>query len=175
MINTPLEIEYKFLIEIPDLKVLSAQPQFREKHLTQMYLELPENLKEVSRRCRIRKVVENGTATFFKTFKKSLTDLTRVEIEDEITEEEYASLSRFILKETAPVEKTRLTFAYEGFTLEVDIFPFWKDKAFLEIEVESENTVPKIPPFIKVIKDVSKDKAYRNFNLSKGIFKGTLI
>lgn len=175
MNSTPLEIEYKFLIEIPDLEVLSAQPDFCEKHLTQMYLALPAELNEVSNRCRIRKTAEDGKVTFFKTFKKSLTDLTRVEIEEEIGEEEYTFLSRFILDETAPVEKTRLTFTFEGFTLEVDIFPFWQDKAFLEIEVESEGINPPIPPFIKVIKDVSADKTYRNFNLAKGIFKGTLI
>ena len=175
MNSTPLEIEYKFLIEIPDIKVLSAQPDFKEKHLTQMYLSLPSELNEVSTRCRIRKTTEDGNTVFFKTFKKSLTDLTRVEIEEEISREEYTYLSRFILEETAPVEKTRLTFTYEGFTLEVDIFPFWQDKAFLEIEVENESTNPPIPPFIKVIKDVSANKAYRNFNLAKGIFAGTLI
>lgn len=175
MNNMPLEIEYKFLIEIPDLKVLSAQPDFREKHLTQMYLELPSELNEVSTRCRIRRVEEQGKISFRKTFKRSLSDLTRVEIEEEISLEEYTLLSRYILEGTAPVEKNRLTFTYEGFTLEVDIFPFWQDKAFLEIEVESENVKPPIPPFIKVLEDVSKDKAYRNFNLSKGIFKGTLI
>ncbi len=175
MNNMPLEIEYKFLIEIPGLRLLSIQPDFREKHLTQMYLSLPSELKEVSNRCRIRKVVEDGKVTCFKTFKRSLSDLTRVEIEEEISLEEYTLLSRYILEGTAPIEKTRLTFSYEGFTLEVDIFPFWQDKAFLEIEVESENVKPPIPPFIKVLEDVSKDKAYRNFNLSKGIFKGTLI
>ncbi len=175
MNNMPLEIEYKFLIEIPDLKVLSAQPDFREKHLTQMYLELPSELNEVSTRCRIRRVEEQGKISFRKTFKRSLSDLTRVEIEEEISLEEYTLLSRYILEGTAPIEKTRLTFSYEGFTLEVDIFPFWQDKAFLEIEVESESINPPIPSFIKIIEDVSTNKAYRNFNLSKGIFKGTLI
>lgn len=174
MNNMPLETEYKFLIEIPDLKLLSIQPDFREKHLTQMYLELPSELNEVSTRCRIRRVEEQGKITFRKTFKKSLTDLTRVEIEKEIEEEEYILLSRYILEGTAPIEKTRLTFSYEGFTLEVDIFPFWQDKAFLEIEVESESVKPPVPPFINVLKDVSKDKAYKNFNLAKKLSEGLL-
>lgn len=174
MTNKPLEIEYKFLIEMPDLKVLSAQPEFKEKKLTQMYLELPVGFSEFGSRCRIRKTEEKSKVSFRKTFKRDLTDLTRVEIEEEISEEEYIELSAFLRKGTATVEKTRLTFFFESYTCEVDIFPFWKDKAFLEIEVESESVLPPIPPFIKIIKDVSKDKNYRNSSLARGIFDGTL-
>ncbi len=174
MNNKPLEIEYKFLIEMPDLKVLSAQPQFREKKLCQMYLELPAGFSELGTRCRIRKTEENGKISFRKTFKKDVTELTRIEIEEEIAENEYTSLSKFLRKGTAPVEKTRFTFFYEGYTCEVDVFPFWETQAFLEIEVESESVIPPVPDFIKVIKDVSKDKKYRNSALAKGIFDGTL-
>lgn len=174
MNNQPLEIEYKFLIEMPDIKVLEAQPDFREKQLTQMYLELPEGLSEFGTRCRIRKTESEGKVSFRKTFKKDVTELTRVEIEEEISEEEYNSLSKFLRKGTAPIEKTRLTFSFEGFTCEVDIFPFWKEQAFLEIEVESESVLPPIPEFIKIIKDVSKDRNYRNSSLATGIFDGTL-
>lgn len=174
MDKKPLEIEYKFLIEMPDLKVLSAQPQFREKKLCQMYLELPLGFSEFGTRCRIRKIEEQGKVAFIKTFKKDVTDLTRVEIEEEISEEEYIKLSAFLRKGTAPVEKTRLTFSHKNYICEVDIFPFWSDKAFLEIEVESERVTPPIPDFIRVIKDVSCDKSYRNSALAYGIFNGTL-
>lgn len=174
MSSTPLEIEYKFLIEIPDFKTLEAQPDFKEKRLCQMYLELPQGFSEFGTRCRIRKTEECGKVTYRKTFKKDLTELTRVEIEEEISEQEYTELTKFLRKGTAPVEKTRLTFSFEGYTCEVDIFPFWKSQAFLEIEVESESVIPPIPDFIRVIKDVSKDKNYRNSALAKGIFDGTL-
>lgn len=175
MDNKPLEIEYKFLIEMPDLELIKAQPEFREKKLCQMYLELPLGYSEFGSRCRIRKVEESGKATFYKTFKKDVTGLTRIEIEEEISADEFDALSRFILKGYAPVEKTRYTFFYEGFTCEVDVFPFWSDKAFLEIEVESEKVSPPVPPFIKVIKDVSRDKMYRNSVLAQLIFQGRLI
>lgn len=174
MNTEPLEIEYKFLIEMPDLKVLSAQPDFREKKLCQMYLELPEGLSEFGTRCRIRKTEEQGKITYRKTFKRDVTDLTRVEVEEEISEQEYTALSAFLRKGTAPVLKTRLTFSFGGYTCEVDVFPFWRDRAFLEIEVESESVTPPVPDFIRVIKDVSKDKAYRNSSLARGIFEGTL-
>ncbi len=175
MDKKPLEIEYKFLIEMPDLKMLSAQPDFKEKKLCQMYLELPQGFSEFGTRCRIRRSEENGKVIFRKTFKKDVTGITRIEIEEEISEAEFKELSRFLRKGTAPVEKTRYTFFYEGYTCEVDIFPFWSDKAFLEIEVESENVLPPVPPFIKVIKDVSRDKMYRNSVLAQRIFQGTII
>lgn len=174
MKTEPLEIEYKFLIQMPDLKVLSAQPDFKEKQLTQMYLELPVGLSEFGTRCRIRKTEAEGKVTFRKTFKHDVTDLTRVEIEEEISEEEYTALSVFLRKGTAAVTKTRLTFSFEGYTCEVDVFPFWKDKAFLEIEVESESVTPPVPDFIRVIKDVSKDRNYRNSSIAVMLFKGTI-
>ncbi len=171
----PLEIEYKFLIEMPDVEVLKAQPEFREKKLCQMYLELPEGYSEHGNRCRIRKAQESGFVTFYKTFKKDLAGITRIEVEEEITAEEFEALSKFILKGYAPVEKTRYTFYYEGFTCEVDVFPFWDTQAFMEIEVESEAVKPPDVPFIKVIKDVSTDKMYRNSVLAQMIFRGTII
>ena len=175
MKNEPLELEYKFLIEMPDLKVISAQPEFKEKHLTQLYLELPPALSEFGTRCRIRKTEEGGKVSFRKTFKKDISGLTRVEVEEEISESEYKELAKFLRKGTAPIEKTRLTFFYEGYTCEVDIFPFWQNRAFLEIEVESESVTPPIPPFIKIIKDVSTDRNFRNSALAYRIFEGTII
>ena len=162
MDNKPLEIEYKFLIEMPDIKVLEKQPDFTEKRLCQMYLELPAGLSEFGTRCRIRRVEEAGKVTFYKTFKKDVTGITRIEVEEEISETEFNTLSAYLQKGTAPVEKTRYTFSYEGFTCEVDVFPFWDTQAFLGIEVESESILPPAVPFIKVIKDVSTDKMYRN-------------
>ncbi len=175
MNNKPLEIEYKFLIEMPDLKILEAQPEYRAKKLCQMYLELPCGFSEFGTRCRIRKTEEQNTKTYCKTFKKDVTGITRIEVEEEISAVEFEKLSKFLRKGTAPVEKTRCTFFYEGHTCEVDVFPFWQDKAFLEIEVENEKVVPHIPPFINVIKDVSTDIAYRNSVLAQRIFQGTII
>lgn len=174
MNTEPLEIEYKYLIKMPDLKLIAAQRKFRQKELTQLYIELPPHSGEFQNRCRIRKSTENGTVKYVKTFKKDISGITRLELEEEISEAEFNRLSAFIQAGTCPVEKRRLSFLYRGFTCEVDIFPFWQDRAFLEIEVESEEVLPELPPFIEVIKDVSKDKSYRNSALARGIFDGTL-
>ncbi len=167
--NKPLEIEYKYLIRFPDLTALETQPEYKCCELLQMYLSLPENLSEGSTRCRIRSVRNSAGVKYIKTFKQKITEITRVEIESEISEEEFNLLSNYIAKGYSPIHKVRHSFKLFGFTYEVDIFPFWSDRAYLEIEVESEEVKPPIPDFITVIKDVTFDPRYRNSALAQKI------
>lgn len=167
--NKPLEIEYKFLIRYPDVSIFEKQPDYRCMEMTQLYLELPAGMDANGTRCRIRKVSENGKASYIKTFKTSISNMTRIEIESEISEEEFSSLSKYIRNGYAPIEKIRHSFCLYGFTYEVDIFPFWHDRAYLEIEVNSETVTPPVPDFIGIIKDVTADKRYRNTSLAQRI------
>lgn len=169
MNNKPLEIEYKFLIEYPDADLLRCQPDYKCQRMTQMYLTLPESFGDEAGKCRIRKIECDGKITFIKTFKQTVTQLTRIEIESEITEGEYNVLTAYRTADCFPICKTRHSFSYQGYTCEVDIFPFWNDRAFLEIEVDSEEITPPVPRFLRVIKDVSLDKRYRNSALARSI------
>lgn len=172
--NNSLEIEYKFLIRFPDVKIIETQPEYKCCELTQMYLSLPESLGEESTRCRIRRIKNEDGVCYIKTFKRKVTEMTRVEIESEITKEEFDSLSKYIREGYSPVSKVRHSFKLQGFTYEVDIFPFWDDRAYLEIEVESENIKPPVPDFIHIIKDVTWDKRYRNSALAQCIITETI-
>ncbi len=169
MNKKPLEIEYKFLIEYPDTAFLSKLPGYRCVNMTQMYLTLPESFGSESGRCRIREAEENGEIKYIKTFKQALSDLTRIEIESEISAEEFNKLAAYQTPDCSPIIKTRHIFPFESFICEVDVFPFWDDRAFLEIEVTSEDITPPIPPFIRIIKDVSTDKRYRNSALARNV------
>ena len=51
---------------------------------------------------------------------------------------------------------------YENQYFEIDIYPFWNDKAIVEIELSDENTQIAFPPFLKVIKEVTDDNNYKN-------------
>ena len=62
--------------------------------------------------------------------------------------------------------KDRYCFLYEGQYFELDVFRFWDDRAFLELELKSENQEYKLPPEIKVIEDVSDDYHYKNSYLA---------
>lgn len=167
--NKPLEIEYKFLIRYPHISILESQPEYKCQKMTQLYLELPEGMDENGTYCRIRSVTDKNGTKYIKTFKTSITDMTRIEIESEISQNEFISLSKYLREGYSPINKERHTFVLGCFTYEVDVFPFWDDRAYLEIEVDSENTKPPIPSFIEIIKDVTKDKRYRNTSLAQKV------
>lgn len=174
MKNAPLEIEYKFLIHYPNIKTLESQPHYKYQEITQLYLMVPEEDDKVLTRCRIRQIKNGDNITYIKTYKKKITDMTRVEIESEISRDEFNNLSKYIIEGHSPLSKIRHSFNLNGFTYEVDVFPFWKDRAFLEIEVESEDIKPPVPPFLSVVRDVTADPRYRNFSLSHTIITENL-
>ena len=47
------------------------------------------------------------------------------------------------------------------------MFPFWSDKAFLEVELPSEDTPVTPPDFVRVIREVTDDNRYTNHALAK--------
>ena len=155
-----LEIERKFLIWMPDENELKAMDGIRILRIFQAY---------TTKGARIRRVEENGNITYIKTVKKHISDLVRLETEVEISPEEYNNLLGF--KEGNTIEKTRYVYPYKEKNIEIDIFPFWKKQAFCEVELSSEEEDCLLPPFIYVIKEVTYDKAYRNYALSKKIPK----
>ena len=58
---------------------------------------------------------------------------------------------------------------YAGHVLEFDVYPFWTDRAILEIELRSEDETAAIPDYVDIIRDVSGEKAYKNKQLAKNI------
>lgn len=162
MSASDLEIERKILIKMPDETLLLSQPNCRRAEVVQTY---------TVDKVRLRRWEESGRVTYIKTFKKHITDLTRVEIENEISHKEYESLIKKADDRLRSISKTRYIIPFGGKTLEIDIFPFWKSQAYLEIELSSEDEEYSIPDYIKVIKEVTEDKRYRNYALAQNIPK----
>ncbi len=155
-----LEIERKFLIEYPPLNTVLKNPLCRELKMEQTYL---------SGGGRIRKIEENGKVTFIKTVKKHINHIKREEKEWEISEEEYLRELECKAEGTNTIFKTRYVYPVEKLNFEIDLFPFWKDRAFLEIELLNEEQEFIIPDFLRVIKEVTFDKRYNNSSLAKKI------
>ncbi len=158
--KSQLEIERKFLIAIPDILLLESQPDCVKVQITQTYL---------GNNTRIRRWEQDGRISYIKTVKKKISEMTRLETEGEISEDEYIELLKSSDQSRRHINKLRYRFPYENRLLEIDIFDFWSDRAFLEIELEKENGAFAIPPFIKVIKEVTLDKRYRNSALAREI------
>lgn len=157
----PLEIEKKYLIEYPDLSVLKAYPFCKKVEIEQTYI-----IKD-GRGARIRRRGANGDYIYFLTEKRDITPTIREEVEREITPDEYEELMRYADPERRTIKKDRYCIIYKNKYFELDVYPFWRDRATLEIELLSEDEDYEIPDFLKVISDVTDDKEYRNYSLAK--------
>ena len=155
-IPEPLEIERKYLIGYPDIGMLKEDPLCRRVEISQTYLEDGEGSY------RVRKRGADGDYLYYLTRKKKLGGITRSEIEERITEEEYLDHLNRGAKPLKTVSKDRYCLLYKNKYFEIDVFPFWNDKALMEIELRSEDEKAELPPQIKVIRDVSSEKEYTN-------------
>ena len=155
------EIERKYLIEYPDLNILENYPK---SDIAQTYLKTNDGMTS-----RVRKRTKDGVTKYIFTEKKRITDLKCIENEREITAEEYAELLTLADTERRTVIKTRYCIPYSGRVVEVDIYPFWSDRAIAEVEMEREDEEVCLPDFIKVIRDVTAERAYKNASIAKKI------
>lgn len=152
--SVPYEIERKYLIKMPEFP-LPVEAQASD--IEQAYLV---NADGNSERVRAR------AGRYYHTLKVRVSDLVREEYEREITREEYVALLERRDPKCALIRKVRHVFEYRGQTFELDVFPFWKKQAFLEIEMESENTPVELPDFAEVIREVTFEKKYTNHALA---------
>lgn len=157
----PFETERKFLIEYPDIKWLENNPTCQRIEIIQTYLK-SENGDEI----RVRQRGYDGNYIYFKTIKRKVSELKRVEIERRLTKEEYLNLLMESDTEKRQIRKTRYCLTYENQYFEIDVYPFWSDKAVMEIELSDENAKITFPEKIKVIKEVTDDEAYKNASLA---------
>lgn len=151
-----IEIERKFLIVKPDEVSLARLPGVRICDIVQTYLLSPDGER------RVRSWSENGEVTYISTYKKKLGGIRRIEIENEISAEEYQKQLLSADPSMNPLNKRRYIIPYGVHTAEIDIYPFFDDVAILEIELSSEDEHFLLPSFLTVIREVTGEKEYKN-------------
>lgn len=156
------EIERKFLIKMPSLDMLKQQGA-AELKMVQTYLDAPKGTT-----ARVRKVETDGEVKYIYTSKQRISAITCIEDEREITQEEYLVLLEKEDKNRKPIIKTRYKLPFENHIFEIDIYPFWQDKAVMEVELSSEDEAFSVPPILEIIKEVTDDVRYKNFALASG-------
>lgn len=158
-----VEIERKFLIKRPDDDFLKNQKLCKPCDIAQCYISEPYPF-------RVRKRGLDGDYIYIRTEKRKISELIRTEIETYITEDEYEK----IIKGKKVLYKTRWLYIYKNQYFEIDVFPFWQNKALLEIELTAEDDPYELPPFIEVIKEVTADNYYKNKQIARrhGIING---
>lgn len=158
----PYEIERKFLIEYPDIEALSALPNCEKVEIIQTYLK-SDNGDEL----RIRQRGSKGHYIYFETRKKAISGLKRIEIERRLTKDEYLEKLMEADPTRRPIRKDRYCLAAGNQYFEIDIYPFWKDQAVVEIELADADEEIYFPEFLKVKREVTQEEAYKNASLAR--------
>ncbi len=84
-----------------------------------------------------------------------------------MSQEEYLRLLMEADTSKRQIRKTRYCLTYKNQYFEIDVYPFWNDKAIAEIELRNENAKIVFPKQIKVIREVTDDDSFKNASLSQ--------
>lgn len=150
-------IEKKYLIHIPDISYLDKLGGCSKVKMTLTYLN------GSSEQCDIKLLLrdEDGKKFYQKIIKgnnqKSTISLSADKYIDELDNK---------MLDRNPIVKYRYSFIYHSVYYKIDIFED-KDFSILEVDLLSNHETIHFPSFIEVLKDVSADPNYKNYNLSK--------
>jgi CYTH domain-containing protein len=158
----PLEIERKFLICYPNIKELENKPNCTKIDITQTYLKTDD---DTERRVRARGI--DGDYLYYLTEKRKITGLKRIEVERKLSQDEYLRLLMEADNKLHTIRKTRYCLSENNQYFEIDIYPEWNNQAIMEIELSSEDEKIKVPDYIEVIKEVTDDDNYKNYQMAK--------
>ena len=157
----PYETERKFLIEYPDTAFLSSLENCQRIEIIQTYLN-SEDGSEI----RVRQRGSDGHYIYFKTIKRRISGLRCVEIEERLSKDEYLALLMNADTTKRQIRKDRYCLTFRNQYFEIDVYPFWTDKAIAEIELTNENSEIIFPDYVKVIKEVTEDLSFKNSALA---------
>jgi CYTH domain-containing protein len=118
---------------------------------------------------RVRQRGQRGDYRFYVTTKRVISDLVRAEEEAQISSEQYLELLMTADTTLHQIRKDRYCLDYNDLIFELDVYPFWEDKAILEVELNSEFQEISLPDYIIVIKEVTEDSSYSNHSIAKMI------
>lgn len=158
----PMEIERKFLIKMPDVNYLEHLKNCKKVNIVQTYL-----ISDADEEVRVRQRGLEGSYIYTLTSKKRLTPLRRVEVEKRITQKQYLNYLNNADTSLRQIRKERYCLIENGKYFEIDIYPFAKETAIMEVELTNENEKVVLPEFIEVIKEVTDDVEYSNYSLAK--------
>lgn len=164
--DMPREIERKFLIRMPDRVKLQLIPRCNVTQIEQTYLCEEED--GMCRRVRRRGNPQDGWQ-YTLTKKQHVAFGERIELEEEISHEQYEAFLKESDPERKTICKTRYCFPFRKQVLELDVYAFSQTLATLEIELSDIETPVILPSFIEVITDVTDDQRYSNAALSKSL------
>jgi CYTH domain-containing protein len=160
--EAPRDIKRRFLIDYPDIMHLESLPNCQRLEISQTYLVAPEGEEN-----RVRQRGVDGNYIYFQTKKRNVAENQRIRLERRLSKDEYIRLLMDADPSCRPIRKTRYCLTYMNQYFEIDVYPFWNDKAIIEIEQGEEDTNIIFPDFVNVVREVTDDEAYKNLTLAK--------
>jgi CYTH domain-containing protein len=167
--TTKLEIERKFLVKLPlSEEAEKALLDYPPNNITQVYL-IGKHAGDVERvRSSSIKCLGATFSHFTHTRKTFISSGTNEETEIDVDEKRY---KREVAKHSDPeknsIVKVRHFVEWKGRLFELDIFEgAHKGLAVLEIELKDINEDVELPPFLEIIREVTDEKEFSNFNLA---------
>lgn len=164
-----VEIERKYIIEMPDMARLREISGYEVTEIVQTYLLSEEG---VTRRVRKRSYPERTEYT--ETVKIRIDKMSAEEREREISKEEYSELLKEMKPGTRPIKKHRHSFPFGDITVEIDVYPEWERSCIMETELVSCVDAPPLPPFIRIIREVTGERGYSNADMAHAFPKESL-
>ena len=137
-------------------------PNCTKVDITQTYLKSKD---DTERRVRARGI--DNDYLYYLTEKRRISNIKRIETERKLTQDEYLKLLMEADNKLHTIHKTRYCLSENNQYFEIDIYPEWNNQAIMEIELNSEDENIKIPKFINIIKEVTDDKNYKNYEMAK--------
>lgn len=165
-----IESERKFLVKFPKswIDLMGIFDNLVDTlRISQTYLKP----KDDEPSARIRKTISGLTGDTEKVYhfnqKEFIEPGVHNEKEFEITKSQYEKHLKNSHPDKVEVNKTRFVFKFNDQVFELDVFkgPL-KGLAILEIELKNIEDTVELPDFLKVIKEVTKDKKYTNYALA---------
>ncbi|MDO5132441.1 MAG: AAA family ATPase [Eubacteriales bacterium] len=151
----PYEFRRRYLIEYPDPDVLEGLADCHRVQIEQVYLRAGQD-EEV----RVRRRKSGDDEVFYLTRYKIEGGRKRLEAEGKLSAREYQRSLGSADPSIPPVQKTRYCLTWQRQYYEIDLYPFWTDRAVLEVSLREEREEVKIPPFLHVLKEVTGDEEY---------------
>lgn len=151
----------KYLIETPDLDLLLEKRSALAVEMMQTYLvPVSPNAER-----RVRQQRSGDGYLYFYTEKRRSDDGSAWVTERPIGEKQYVSLLMESDMDLHSVRKTKYRFGYDGCRMEIDVYPFSRDKAVLFV-YGRQGEAEKLPPELKIIKEVTGAPEYKNRRLA---------
>lgn len=155
--SVPAVKKQKYLIEKPDLDMLMDRYKAFPIDMTQTYLAGSDKNCEI----RVRKQNGGNGTLYFYTEKKVMADGSKWVTERPITHKEYLSFIKNCDPSLNPVQKKKYRMIYKEHRIEIDVYPFSKNRAIMFAYVPEEKEI-ELPPEIKIVQDVTEDRKYKN-------------